>query len=462
MCDFFEDTSARVEWLCGNYAILDDIGRGSFGEVRLARHLPTNMKVAVKIVNCEDPADVAEEIYCMKELNHPNIVKLFEVVNTDHQVYIFMEYAYSGTLYQHLKRWGPLSEEAARAPFQQLLSAVHYCHQKHIVHRDIKPENILLDMGLNIKLADFGLSGVFKDEKLTTFCGTPNYKAPELFKLEAYEGPKVDVWSMGVVLYNMLTGLRPFVGKTLEQLREHILSGDFSIPSFLSVPCHTLLRTMIDIDPGRRPTLGVIMKDVWVNTGEAEEMTPYIEPSCTHLDPQVTQIMRTLGYEQEEIESSLMGRKFNNIMGTYRILNMKLTIGGRTIKVSPISSDSNRTLRTTQGTWGSWKKSREPQNPPPSPEFSVSTTTPPGALDWSIATPPIRVEVKRIVVQKGSEHLENISQPASAHLENISQPASAHLENISQKTSQGSSAHLEKKSQPGSEHLEKQQQPQKL
>ncbi|XP_005859704.2 PREDICTED: serine/threonine-protein kinase MARK2-like, partial [Myotis brandtii] len=456
MCDFFEDTSAKVEWQCGHYDILNNIGRGSFGEVRLARHLLTNMKVAVKIVNCEDPADVAEEIYCLKELNHPNIIKLFEVVNTDHQVYMFMEYAFSGTLYHYLKKCGPFSEEAARAPFRQLLSAVHYCHQKHIVHRDIKPENLLLDMGLNIKLADFGLSAVFMEEKLTTFCGTPNYKAPELFRLEPYEAPKVDVWSMGVVLYKMLTGVRPFVGKTLEQLREHILSGDFSIPSFLSVPCHTLLKTMINIDPGRRPTLGVIMQDCWVNTGEAEEMTPYIEPSCTELDPQVTQIMRTLGYEQEEIESSLTERKFNSIMGTYRILNMKLTIGSQTIKVSPISSsDSNITLCTTQGTWGSWKKSREPRNPPPSPEFNVSTTIPPGALDWSIATLPIRVEVKRIVVQKGSAHLENISQAGSAHLENISQPASAHLEN----TSQAGSAHLENISQAGSAHLENISQP---
>ncbi|EPQ10198.1 MAP/microtubule affinity-regulating kinase 4 [Myotis brandtii] len=95
-----------------------------------------------------------------------------------------------------------------------MLSAVHYCHQKHINHRDIKPENLLLDIGLNIKLADFGLSGVFMEEKLTTFCGTPLYQAPELFRLEPYEGLKVDVWSLGVVLYKMLTGYYCLWAKT--------------------------------------------------------------------------------------------------------------------------------------------------------------------------------------------------------------------------------------------------------
>ncbi|XP_059534401.1 serine/threonine-protein kinase MARK2-like [Myotis daubentonii] len=399
MCDFFEDIPAKVDCQFGNYALLSKIGRGSFGQVRLARHLITSMKVAVKIVNCEDPADVAEEIDCLKELNHPNIIKLFEVVNTNHQVYMFMEYARGGTLYNYLKKWGPILETEAQAPFRQLLSAVHYCHQKHIVHHDIKPENILLDMGLNIKLADFGLSAVFcKEEKLSIFCGTPNYKAPELFGLEPYEGPKVDVWSMGVVLYKMLTGVRPFGGKTLEELEEHILSGHFSLPAFLSVPCHTLLKTMIDIDPGRRPNVGFLLQDAWVNIGEADQMTPYIEPACTDIDPQVTEIMRTLGYEQEEIESSLTEKKFNSVMGTYRILNMQLNTGIQTVKVSPRSScDSNITVCTSEGTWRSETEGSNPRNTPTSPEFSVPITTPPGGLDWGIATPPIRVEVKRVI-----------------------------------------------------------------
>lgn len=172
-----------------------------------------------------------------------------------------MEYTCEGTLHGYLKKCGPLSEKKARAPFRQMLLAVHYCHQKHIVHQDIKPENVLLDRGLNIKLADFGLSGVFMEEKLTTFCGTASYKAPELFQLEPYKGPKVDVWSMGVVLYKMLTGVLPFVGKNLEELTEYILSRCFFIPYSLSEQCHKLLCKLINLDPSQRPTLEIIMGD---------------------------------------------------------------------------------------------------------------------------------------------------------------------------------------------------------
>lgn len=172
-----------------------------------------------------------------------------------------MEHACTGMLHDYLEKYGPLSEKKAQAPFCQILSAVYYYHQKNIVHRDIKPENILLDTELNIKLADFGLSRVFTEEKLTTFCGTTHYMAPELFLFKPYEGPKVDVWSMGVVLYGMPTREFPFVGKTLEELTEYILSGCFFIPYFLSGQCHKLLRKMINLNSSQRPILEVIMRD---------------------------------------------------------------------------------------------------------------------------------------------------------------------------------------------------------
>ncbi|KAK1339843.1 hypothetical protein QTO34_018401 [Cnephaeus nilssonii] len=369
-------------------------------------------------------------------------------------------------------------------------------------------------MGMNIKLADFGLSEVFMEDKLITVCGTNPYMAPELFLLEPYEGPKVDVWSGGIVLYKMLTGVLPFVGKNLEQLTEYILSGVFFIPYSLSVPCHKLLQKIINIDAGRRPTLEIIMQDHWVNTGQLAIMTPYIEPPCTDIDPQVTQIMRTLGYQKEEIEESLTGRKFNNIMGTYRILSMKLNIGARKIKVRPCSSsDSNMRLSRAQGMWASGKKGRDPVTPPPSPESNVSTppgslewnsttsscsirgktttpsesmpgttTTPsgsvrgsttssPGSLEWNTDTPPIRVEVRRIIVQPGSAHLERTSQTGSTHLERTSQTGSTHWgtpaswaaltgeDQPDRKCAPGEvgqlgSAHGEKTSQTGSAHLE--------
>lgn len=129
-----------------------------------------------------------------------------------------MEHANEGTLFDYLENCGPMTEKEVQALFRPLLSVVHYCHQRHIIHRDLKPENILVDGEMNVKLADLGLSRVFMKEKLTTYCGTAPYIAPELFRFELYEGLKVDIWNMGVVLYRMVTGELPFCDKEFWQI----------------------------------------------------------------------------------------------------------------------------------------------------------------------------------------------------------------------------------------------------
>lgn len=149
--------------------------------------------MAVKVVNWQSFSDVLQEIHSLKELDHLNITKLFEVITTEDQVYFFMEHANEGTLFDYLENCGPMTEKEVQALFRPLLSVVHYCHQRHIIHRDLKPENILLDGEMNVKLADLGLSRVFMKEKLTTYCGTAPYIAPELFRFELYEGLKVDI-----------------------------------------------------------------------------------------------------------------------------------------------------------------------------------------------------------------------------------------------------------------------------
>ncbi len=187
------------------------------------------------------------EIRIMKLLHHPNIVKLYEVIETKNTVFLVMEYASGGELYDYLVVHGKMKEKEARAKFRQILSAVSYCHKKKVIHRDLKvrnleywlitlqAENLLLDANLDIKIADFGFSNHFDpDSKLDTFCGSPPYAAPELFQGRRYTGPEVDIWSLGVILYVLTTGCLPFDGKNLQEMRESVCRGKYRIPFYLS------------------------------------------------------------------------------------------------------------------------------------------------------------------------------------------------------------------------------------
>ncbi|VDN16131.1 unnamed protein product [Dibothriocephalus latus] len=125
-----------------------------------------------------------KEVQIMKMLDHPNIVKLFEIISNDKVLYLVMEYASGGEVFDFLVTHGKMAEKEARAKFRQIVSAVQYCHQKHVVHRDLKAENLLLDANMNVKIADFGFSNNFcQGKKLDTFCGSPPYAAPELFEV---------------------------------------------------------------------------------------------------------------------------------------------------------------------------------------------------------------------------------------------------------------------------------------
>ncbi|XP_019713773.1 serine/threonine-protein kinase MARK2-like [Hippocampus comes] len=206
----------------GNYRLLKTIGKGNFAKVKLARHVLTGKEVAVKIIdktqlNSSSLQKLFREVRIMKMLNHPNIVKLFEVIETEKTLYLVMEYASGGEVFDYLVAHGRMKEKEARAKFRQIVSAVQYCHQKCIVHRDLKAENLLLDADMNIKIADFGFSNEFTlGNKLDTFCGSPPYAAPELFQGKKYDGPEVDVWSLGVILYTLVSGSLPFDGQNLK------------------------------------------------------------------------------------------------------------------------------------------------------------------------------------------------------------------------------------------------------
>uniref|UniRef100_A0A8C2FZI9 non-specific serine/threonine protein kinase n=1 Tax=Cyprinus carpio TaxID=7962 RepID=A0A8C2FZI9_CYPCA len=314
----------------GNYRLLKTIGKGNFAKVKLARHVLTGREVSryifiVIYTGAFKRLILFREVRIMKVLNHPNIVKLFEVIETEKTLYLIMEYASGGEVFDYLVAHGRMKEKEARAKFRQIVSAVQYCHQKRIVHRDLKAENLLLDADMNIKIADFGFSNEFIiGSKLDTFCGSPPYAAPELFQGKKYDGPEVDVWSLGVILYTLVSGSLPFDGQNLKELRERVLRGKYRIPFYMSTDCENLLKKLLVLNPGKRGSLEQIMEDRWMNVGhEEEELKPYTEPEPDISDNKRIELMITMGFPKDEITEALVGQKYDEVMATYLLLGRK-------------------------------------------------------------------------------------------------------------------------------------------
>uniref|UniRef100_A0A673TL47 Serine/threonine-protein kinase SIK3 n=1 Tax=Suricata suricatta TaxID=37032 RepID=A0A673TL47_SURSU len=313
-------TSADEQPHIGNYRLQKTIGKGNFAKVKLARHVLTGREVAVKIIDKTQLNPTSLQ----KVFNYFNI-KLFEVIETEKTLYLVMEYASGGEVFDYLVAHGRMKEKEARAKFRQIVSAVQYCHQKCIVHRDLKAENLLLDADMNIKIADFGFSNEFTvGNKLDTFCGSPPYAAPELFQGKKYDGPEVDVWSLGVILYTLVSGSLPFDGQNLKELRERVLRGKYRIPFYMSTDCENLLKKLLVLNPIKRGSLEQIMKDRWMNVGhEEEELKPYTEPEPDFNDTKRIDIMVTMGFVRDEINDALINQKYDEVMATYILLGRK-------------------------------------------------------------------------------------------------------------------------------------------
>uniref|UniRef100_A0A8C5GDI9 non-specific serine/threonine protein kinase n=1 Tax=Gouania willdenowi TaxID=441366 RepID=A0A8C5GDI9_GOUWI len=296
----------------GNYRLLKTIGKGNFAKVKLARHILTGKEVAIKIID-------------KTQLNPTSLQKLFEVIETEKTLYLIMEYASGGEVFDYLVAHGRMKEREARAKFRQIVSAVHYCHQRNIVHRDLKAENLLLDADANIKIADFGFSNEFTaGSKLDTFCGSPPYAAPELFQGKKYDGPEVDIWSLGVILYTLVSGSLPFDGQNLKELRERVLRGKYRVPFYMSTDCEGILRRFLVLNPTKRCSLEQIMRDKWINVGyDKEELKPYNEPGEDFKDTNRVDVMVGMGFNREEIQDALLSRKYNEITATYLLLGRK-------------------------------------------------------------------------------------------------------------------------------------------
>ncbi|KAM6224668.1 serine/threonine-protein kinase SIK1 [Rhynchocyon petersi] len=321
----------------GFYDIERTLGKGNFAVVKLARHRVTKTQVAIKIIDKTrlDPSNLEKiyrEVQIMKLLNHPHIIKLYQVMETKDMLYIVTEFAKNGEMFDYLTSNGHLSEEEARKKFWQILSAVEYCHNHHIVHRDLKTENLLLDSNMDIKLADFGFGNFYKPgEALSTWCGSPPYAAPEVFEGKEYEGPQLDVWSLGVVLYVLVCGSLPFDGPNLPTLRQRVLEGRFRIPFFMSQDCESLIRRMLVVDPAKRITIAQIKQHRWVQA--ESELTQAASLALLAHDynsnlgdysEQVLGIMQMLGIDRRRTVESVQNSSYNHFAAIYYLLLERL------------------------------------------------------------------------------------------------------------------------------------------
>uniref|UniRef100_UPI003AACBAE4 SNF related kinase b n=1 Tax=Centroberyx gerrardi TaxID=166262 RepID=UPI003AACBAE4 len=279
------DGSCRSD-LSGLYHLGRTLGRGHFAVVKLARHVTTGQLVAVKMID-KTKLDVMatshllQEVRCMKLVQHPNVVRLYEVIDTPTTLYLVMELAEGGDLYDYILRHeGGVAERTAKRHFAQIVRAVAYCHQLHVVHRDLKPENVVFfpQQGA-VKLTDFGFSNLFQPGKmLATSCGSLAYSAPEILLGEEYDAPAVDIWSLGVILYMLVCGVPPFQETNDSETLVMILDCRYSVPEHVSDDCRDLISRMLQKDPSRRASLEEIEAHVWLQGLDDALLSPEAPP----------------------------------------------------------------------------------------------------------------------------------------------------------------------------------------
>jgi len=258
-----------------DYYFAEELGKGAYGVVRKALHKPINTIFVVKIYDKYKLMDqqkrdsVKREINLLRKTSNKHIVKLYDVINTPKQVFLFMELITGQSLLNYLKSKFDkrLDESEAKRLFYQLINGIEYLHAKNIYHRDIKLENIVFDGDNNLKIIDFGFATFApKNKYLNFFCGTPSYMAPEICSKRDYLGQGADIWSCGVLLYSLLCGHFPFKGKSEKELFSKINEGEFGFPENVSRECRHFIRKILNVNPSQRPSAGEILSEYWMNS----------------------------------------------------------------------------------------------------------------------------------------------------------------------------------------------------
>ncbi|CAF3421098.1 unnamed protein product [Rotaria socialis] len=318
----------------GLYNLGQTIGTGHFAVVKLARHVFTQKEVAVKVIDKTkldeiSKAHLFQEVQCMKLVQHPNVVRLYEVIDTPNKLYLILEFADGGDMYDYITRHANgLNESLSRKYFRQICRALKYCHKMYVCHRDLKPENIVFfeKQGV-VKLTDFGFSNLFSPgKKLLTSCGSLAYSAPEILLGDPYDAPAVDIWSLGVILFMLVTGRAPFQEANDSETVMMILDCSYKVPSHISSECQSLIYRMIVREPEKRATLDEVISDIWYRQCEDDDNKEQHRIDSlrliSHEDHEliIQQMIDGNIANKETISTALNDNQYNHMTATYYLL----------------------------------------------------------------------------------------------------------------------------------------------
>ena len=278
----------------------------------MARHILTSSLVAIKILSKSEIRSkhlshkVKLEIKILRSFHHPNIIRLYDILESSNSLFIVMEYLAGGELYNVIEQQR-LTEDQARMYFIQILSGLEYIHGKGYAHRDIKPENLLLDIEGNVKIGDFGLSNFLTPgEFLKTQCGSPNYAAPEVISGAKYCGTEADVWSLGVVLFALVSRELPFDDPSIPVLFARIKSGNFKMKNQFSKNLKDLISRMLTVDPIERITIQQIKSHDWLRA------LPGYEKNF-EINREIVKLYKNPEVRRNAMKQSLKYKEFKNL-----------------------------------------------------------------------------------------------------------------------------------------------------
>ena len=333
--------SAERQIMIGPYLIVKTLGMGTTGKVKLAINQETKQEVAIKVIFKEAFKErpnlqfkIQREIALMRLVDHPHLLKIGEVLESSRHLYIVLEYASRGELFDFLIERKFLKEDLAFRFFRQIIYGLEYLHSLGICHRDLKPENILLDEQHNVKIADFGFARFVKTNVAETSCGSPHYAAPEVIRGDPYDGRAADVWSCGVILYALLAGYLPFDDQNVRNLLNKVKRGYYQMPQFQE-PVKDLISRMLTLDPAARITISQIKAHPCFRMHLPDEyVLPYPLPVPSFeepipletIPPEVVNLLKKIGYANEdELKQDLMAPEHTMAKVFYFMLTSQIS-----------------------------------------------------------------------------------------------------------------------------------------